>query len=178
MPAFMLAEGGPILMSATPAADLLVAGRSGITIRSLSGSLVSNLASIGTPIGPITANFNWNSLQRDRHECQLRPIRFGVLAACGPGEQSEELTFHDLVIPFLFEAPVSEAHEYGGRGRCSRSKEGFCRFELGIGEAVVVHCPVCQAEVTLDADSGAGGMCQTCNNHLENAGSLFHTSLS
>jgi outer membrane immunogenic protein len=70
MPAFMPAEGGLILVSATPALALSAAGKSASTIRSVNGSGVSkqgsgiknNLASIGTPFGPITANFNWNSL--------------------------------------------------------------------------------------------------------------------
>lgn len=81
----------------------------------------------------------------------------------------EELTFHDLGIPFpLFEAPVSEAREYRGRGRCSLChKEGVHCFSLTLGADLVIHCPGCKAEVALDADSRAGGMCQTCGSRLE-----------
>lgn len=81
----------------------------------------------------------------------------------------EDLTFHDLGIPFpLFEAPVSEATEYMGRGRCSlcHKDKAHC-FKLGIGADIVIPCPVCNAEVALDADDGAGGVCEACNNHLE-----------
>jgi hypothetical protein len=47
MSAFMLAEGGPILVSGTPAAVLSAGGRSGIITRSISGSLVSKRISQG-----------------------------------------------------------------------------------------------------------------------------------
>jgi hypothetical protein len=75
-----------------------------------------------------------------------------------------ELTFTDLGIPFaLFDAPVSEAAEYKGRGRCSLcSKEALHCFEAGIGDAVIVPCPRCAAEVALDADARSGGTCAVC----------------
>src|SRR5262245_42155141 len=75
-----------------------------------------------------------------------------------------DLSFTDLGIPFaLFEAPVSEAAEYQGRGRCSLcSKEALHRFEAGIGDDVIVPCPRCAAEVALDVDARAGGTCVAC----------------
>jgi uncharacterized protein CbrC (UPF0167 family) len=78
-------------------------------------------------------------------------------------------TFQDLGIPFpLFEAPASEAHEYRGKRHCSLCRqEGVHCFELGIGAAVVVHCPVCAVETGLDANSRAGRACAACHNHLE-----------
>jgi hypothetical protein len=81
----------------------------------------------------------------------------------------ELLTFHDLGIPFpLLEAPVSDAADYEGRGRCSLChKEGVHCFQLGIGANVVVRCPGCAAEVVLDADSRSGGACQACKSQLE-----------
>ena len=80
-----------------------------------------------------------------------------------------EPTFHDLGIPFpLFEAPVSQAKEYKGKGRCSLChKEGVHCFELGIGADVVVHCPSCAAEIALDADSRVGRACEACGNNLD-----------
>jgi hypothetical protein len=104
-----------------------------------------------------------SSGMRTSVNCDLSDLVSWQLAV--RGEQSEERTIHDLGIPFLFEAPISQAHEYRDRSRCSRRKEGVHCFELGIDEDVVVHCPVCNAEVALDADSGAGGMCQTCRSH-------------
>jgi hypothetical protein len=81
----------------------------------------------------------------------------------------ELLTFHDLGIPFpLFEAPVSDATDYEGRGRCSLChKEDVHCFRLGIGADVVVRCSGCTAEVALDADSRSGGACQACQSHVE-----------
>jgi hypothetical protein len=75
-----------------------------------------------------------------------------------------ELTFTDLGIPFaLFDAPVSEAAEYKGRGRCSLcSKAALHCFEAGIGDDVIVPCPRCAAEVGLDADARSGGTCPAC----------------
>jgi hypothetical protein len=70
-----------------------------------------------------------------------------------------ELTFHDLGIPFpLFEAPVTDATDYEGRGRCSlcHKEDAHC-FQLGIGADVVVRCPGCAAEVALDADNRSAG---------------------
>jgi uncharacterized protein CbrC (UPF0167 family) len=81
----------------------------------------------------------------------------------------EEFTFNDLGIPFaMFEASVTEGEEYKGRGRCSLChKEGAHVFELGIGDSVVTHCPVCNSERALDAHSRAGRVCETCENRLE-----------
>src|SRR5262245_13338318 len=75
-----------------------------------------------------------------------------------------DLSFTDLGIPFaLFEAPVSEAAEYKGRGRCSLcSKEALHCFKAGIGDDVIVPCQRCAAEVVLDADARSGGTCAAC----------------
>ena len=55
-----------------------------------------------------------------------------------------------------------------GRGRCSLChKEGVHVFELGIGDSVVTHCPVCNSERALDAHSRAGRVCETCEDRLE-----------
>jgi len=80
-----------------------------------------------------------------------------------------ELTFNDLGIPFdLFEASVTEAQEYKGRGHCSLChNEGVHVFKLGIGDGVISRCPSCATELALDADSRSGGVCEVCDKHLE-----------
>jgi uncharacterized protein CbrC (UPF0167 family) len=76
-------------------------------------------------------------------------------------------TFRDLGIPFpLFDAPISEASEYRGVGRCSLCQaEGAHCFELDIGADIVVACPACATPVPLDAADRCGRACLACG-HL------------
>jgi uncharacterized protein CbrC (UPF0167 family) len=73
-------------------------------------------------------------------------------------------TFADLGIPFpLFEAPTTEASDYAGVATCRLcgGRDRHC-FELGIGDALVLPCPVCGTENGLDADDRADTSCRSC----------------
>jgi uncharacterized protein CbrC (UPF0167 family) len=74
-------------------------------------------------------------------------------------------TFAQLGIPFpLFEAPVTEATDYRGVGRCAlcRSAGVHC-FEAGIGDHFAVPCPRCGTDTFLRADARQPGQCPACS---------------
>jgi uncharacterized protein CbrC (UPF0167 family) len=73
-------------------------------------------------------------------------------------------TFADLGAPFpLFAAPIEDASDFAGPGRCSLCKSAAAvRFELGIGCDVMVGCPGCGLGRGLDADDATAGVCRGC----------------
>lgn len=77
-------------------------------------------------------------------------------------------TFADLNAPFsLFSAPIEDATEYVGDGRCSLcGREADPCFELGIGAAVMVACPKCGAENGMDADDREEQGCVSCGSSI------------
>ena len=77
-------------------------------------------------------------------------------------------TFRDLGIPFpLFDAPVSEAAEYMGIGRCSLcQKDGVHCFELEDDE-IIVPCPYCGSEVAPNEDYPIRRACHNCGNRVD-----------
>jgi uncharacterized protein CbrC (UPF0167 family) len=81
-----------------------------------------------------------------------------------PKPDYSNVKFNDLNAPFpLFEAPVSNASDFHGKGQCSicgRSAE-VC-FELGIGSALIQPCPKCQTETGLDASDKEDQICKKC----------------
>lgn len=75
-------------------------------------------------------------------------------------------TFADLGIPFpLYEAPVaaSDDSDYAGTGSCCicGAKGAHC-FQLGIGTAVMLPCPACNAMNGLDVDDKRNVECRSC----------------
>ena len=74
-------------------------------------------------------------------------------------------TFASLGIPFpLFEADTERSTEYVGVRRCSLcgTEQVHC-FELGIGADVIVACPSCGTETSLDADDKTEANCESCS---------------
>jgi uncharacterized protein CbrC (UPF0167 family) len=73
-------------------------------------------------------------------------------------------TFAELGIPFpLFDGPADQAGEYCGLSACSlcRTRRQHC-FRLGIGCAVMLHCPKCGTLNGLDANNREDGPCRQC----------------
>jgi uncharacterized protein CbrC (UPF0167 family) len=77
-------------------------------------------------------------------------------------------TFKQLGMAFpLFDAPVEDAAEYAGIGKCSFCSAEAHNFRLGIGCFVLVACPNCGAETGLDADDQVGASCRSCGQAIE-----------
>jgi uncharacterized protein CbrC (UPF0167 family) len=73
-------------------------------------------------------------------------------------------TFAQPGIPFpLFEAPIDQAVEYCGEATCGicgeTAQHCFC---LGIGCALMLNCPECDALAGLDADDQDDAICSSC----------------
>jgi uncharacterized protein CbrC (UPF0167 family) len=74
------------------------------------------------------------------------------------------ITFTALGIPFpLFEAPISEASEYGALSQCALcgERKRHC-FRLGIGDAIIVSCPQCSVQNGLGVSKQQAVRCRAC----------------
>lgn len=77
-------------------------------------------------------------------------------------------TFAEFGIPFpLFEAPTSEASEYVGESTCRLcgGQDQHC-FELGIGDAIILHCPSCGEDNGLNAHRRKDTSCRSCGQEI------------
>lgn len=73
-------------------------------------------------------------------------------------------TFAKLGIPFpLLEAPTREASDYAGIATCRLcgGRDRHC-FELGIGDAMILPCPICGVENGLSAHDRRDVDCRSC----------------
>ena len=73
------------------------------------------------------------------------------------------MSFSNFGTPFpLFEAEEEDASEYIGLRICTICGNHHHCFELGIGCAVMINCPQCNAENGLDADDRENQPCRKC----------------